>query len=51
VTEAPVEDLDANLITNGVDIIYDLGSVVTTKAGYPYSSTSGLGYTQAGVSP
>jgi len=51
VTEAPVEDLDADLITNGVDIIYDLGSVVTTKAGYPYSSTSGLGYTQAGVSP
>ena len=55
VTEAFVESLDFGLVTSRPpDRTYDFGSVVTvsgTQAKYPYSSTSGLGYTRAGVSP
>jgi hypothetical protein len=55
VSEAFIESLDFGLDTSGTpDRSYDFGSVVTltgTKANYPYSSTSGLGYTRAGVSP
>ena len=54
-----VTELVSKIIDNALNFspateAYDLGSVVIvggTKATYPYSSTSGLGYTQAGVSP
>jgi hypothetical protein len=54
VAESISESIDFGSDVGGYDTSLDFGSVVQvagTKATYPYSSTSGLGYTQAGVSP
>lgn len=54
VDEAVGESLDFGLLTETVNESLDFGSVFTvagTRATYPYNSTSGLGYTQSGVSP
>lgn len=54
VTESVAESLDFGSEVGGYDSALDFGSVVQvagTRAEYPYSSTSGLGYTRAGVSP
>lgn len=54
VSEAISDFLDFEAVVEGVSDSVDFGSVVTingTKATYPNDSTSGLGYTRAGVSP
>lgn len=53
ITEAPSELIDLGLTVEGASAVIDFGDLTATKktSGYPYSSTSGLGYTRAGVSP
>lgn len=54
VAESVSESIDFGPDIEGYNTSVDFGSVVQvagTKATYPYSSTSGLGYTRAGVSP
>ena len=54
VTEGISEYMDFGSDVVGVDQSIDFGSVVNAagpKTTYPYNSTSGLGYTRAGVSP
>jgi hypothetical protein len=54
VVESVVELLNFTNITDPVSEILDFGLITDStkaKTRYPYSSTSGLGYTRAGVSP
>jgi len=51
VAEPFADFLDFSNVTGASSTIIDFGSVVYVKPDYPYSSTSGLGYTRAGVSP
>ena len=54
ITEAVDDVFNFGGLTEGIIESVDFGSIVTiagSRAQYPYSSTSGLGYTRAGVSP
>lgn len=51
VYEAAPEQLDFVSVAEGANAFLDFGDLVAVKSDYPYSSTSGLGYTRAGVSP
>jgi len=54
VNESVIELLNFGLDTEAATSILDFGLITEStgpKKSYPYSSTSGLGYTQAGVSP
>ena len=54
VYEVVDQTIPCGLITDGASSTLDFGDLTTTPKNtgvYPYSSTSGLGYTRAGVSP
>jgi hypothetical protein len=52
IVEGLENSVDFGKVTEGATQSIDFGSVTPDpKVTYPYSSTSGLGYTQAGVSP
>lgn len=51
VTEGADERPDFGTITASAETRIDFGNLSTTRKSYPYSSTSGLGYTREGVSP
>jgi hypothetical protein len=53
IDEAPSELIEFGLVSEGASATLDFGDLTATKktSGYPYASTSGLGYTRAGVSP
>lgn len=54
ITEAASSSADFITVTEAASALLDFGDLtsgVTSTTTYPYSSTSGLGYTRAGVSP
>ena len=53
IAETPSELIGFGLVSEGASATLDFGDLTATKktSGYPYASTSGLGYTRAGVSP